>query len=348
MNIDLQTEAECEGYWGPDELESVSACPACKSVVTGYRYQNLKDHLGGVPGRWGFRECADCGSLFLDPRPTPSAIGKAYSSEAYFTHESGEARNADDNGDSIAWRLANGYLNSRFGCDRQPSNAGGRWLVPIVVPIRQQLEFFYRHLPRRTGTLLDVGCGNGAFMLRAAAAGWSVQGIEPDPAAAAMAIAAGLSVHQGDMSTFECPHAFDVVTLSHVFEHLHDPVGALTMCGQVLRPGGVLWMAMPNIEGLGHRVYGKAWFPLDPPRHLFLPSMRKLEQMCRDSGFSRVQFVRRGRFGRSAVRECAERATLLDVKTGPGWVWHMVINALSVLSTRWSEELVVLAVKDKA
>lgn len=348
MNIDAESMADGSGYWSDGELEPVDACPSCGVATTGYRYQGLLDHLGGVPGRWNFRHCECCKSLYLDPRPTPAAIGKAYSPKSYFTHESGEEKNAADNGDSFAWQLSNGYLNTRFGCRREPAHAAGRWLVPLLFPIKQQLDFFHRHLPRKCGALLDVGCGNGAFMLRAADAGWEVQGIEPDSAAAERAIAAGLCVHRGDMTTFESAEAFDAVTLSHVFEHLHDPLAALHMCRRVLKPGGMLWMAMPNIGGLGHRIYGRAWFPLDPPRHLFLPSMRELERLCRDAGFSKVVFVRRGRIGASAVRECAERAKLLGIKAGPGWLWRQVINVLSTLSPRWSEEIVVLAYKGDA
>ena len=216
----------------------------------------------------------------------------------------------------------------------------------MIVPIRQQLDYFYRHLPRKRGALLDVGCGNGAYLLRAAEAGWEVQGIEPDPAAAAQASALDFAVHQGDVTTFRAANDFDVITLSHVFEHLHDPQAVLSNCRQLLRPGGMLWMAMPNIQGLGHRVYGKAWFPLEPPRHLLLPSRRELKRLCQEAGFTGVKFLRRGRIGAGGVRECAARAALLGVASGPAWLWHLLINVLSVLSPSWSEEIVVVAFKD--
>ena len=107
-------------------------------------------------------------------------------------------------------------------------------------------------------------------------------------------------------------------------------------------------MAMPNMEGLGHRVYGKAWFPLDPPRHLLLPSRRELKSLCAQEGFTQVEFLRRGRSGASGMRECAARAVALDVASGPAWLWHVLINILSVFSPRWSEELVVAARRDGA
>lgn len=332
-------------YWQPGQLEAVNACPGCASSSKESAHVGLQDHLQHVPGYWNFVRCLGCGSLFLNPRPTPSAIGKAYAA-GYFTHEPGAVRNAVDNGASLAWRLANGYLNARFGCARQPASAAGRWLVPLVVPIRQQLDYFYRHLPRTPGALLDVGCGNGAFLLRAAEAGWDVQGVEPDPVAADQAIAAGLRVHQGAIGSFSAGPDFDVITLSHVFEHLHEPGAVLSACRNMLRPGGRLWMALPNMEGVGHRHYGTAWFPLDPPRHLFLPSRRELVRLCRAAGFSKVQFLRRGRIGKNTVRECASRAEHLGIAAGPAGLWQAVMNVVSISSPNLSEEFLVVASRD--
>lgn len=337
-----------QNYWAPNDLEAVNNCPACCASATEYRYKDLLDHLEGVPGQWNFRQCGRCDSLFLDPRPTRSAVGKAYSSESYFTHEPGAKSHAADNGDSVAWRLANGYLNSRFGCSRRPALSAGKWIIPLLVPIRQQLDCFYRHLPNMTGVVLDVGCGNGAFLLRAAEAGWHVQGIEPDPVAAEQAAASGFPVHHGDVMRFTSDKKFDVITLSHVFEHLHDPEAVLSKCRQLLRPGGMLWMAMPNMEGLGHRIYRQAWFPLDPPRHLLLPSRRALKRLCAQAGFTQLEFLRRGRIGASGMRECAARASALGIATGPAWLWNVLISILSVFSPRWSEEFIVVARMDGA
>lgn len=338
---------ESEGYWHAGELEEVETCPGCGCGSAGIEHGNLRDLLQEVPGRWNFLRCAGCGSLFLNPRPRPDAIGKAYAGD-YFTHEPGAARNAADNGASLVWRLANGYLNARFGSHRRPASAAGRWVVPMLFPLRQQLDYFYRHLPRTPGTLLDVGCGNGAFLLRAAEAGWDVLGVEPDPVAADQATAAGLRVHRGGIGSFSAGREFDVVTLSHVFEHLHEPGAVLSACRQMLRPGGQLWMALPNIEGIGHRVYRSAWFPLEPPRHLFLPSMRQLERLCHDAGFSKVSFLRRGRTGPGIFRESADRAARLGIFAGPEWLWRFATNLVSITSPRFGEEFVMVARRDGA
>lgn len=342
--IENRTESE---YWKSGELESVNGCPACGESAVSFRYKGLQDYLEGVPGIWNFRACPGCKSLFLDPRPKPGAIGKAYSTASYFTHQSGSASHAAENGCSLGWRLANGYLNARFKCQRVPASAFGRWLIPWLIPIRQQLDYFYRHLPLQAGRLLDVGCGNGAFLLRAMEAGWDVEGIEPDPVAAEQAVGSRLLIHNGDIHSYDARDRFDVITLSHVFEHLHDPSAVLSRCFELLSPGGVLWMAMPNVEGLGQEIYQDAWFALDPPRHLLLPSQGELKRLCLGAGFSEIRLIRRGRSGSAGMRLSAERAAKLGRPSRMSWLWHSLVNVVSVFSTRWSDEIVITARKKK-
>jgi 2-polyprenyl-3-methyl-5-hydroxy-6-metoxy-1,4-benzoquinol methylase len=282
--------------------------------------------------------------MFLDPRPTLQSIGKAYVS--YYTHDSGATAYTADNGRSISWKLANGYMNARYGSQRSPAYSAGRWLLPLVLPLRQQLDFFYRHLPRKSGRLLDVGCGNGVFLLRAKAAGWEVLGVEPDPIAAATARQSGLEVHAGTMDTFDETPSFNVVTSSHVIEHVHDPAGFLNQMFRLLRVGGMLWLATPNAQSLGHRRFGRAWRGLEPPRHLAIFSARALRTLLAEAGFTQICFHRRGRganyildasreIARSEGAEIRRRSTtLVDLRAS---LWATA-----------AEELVVTAYKLRA
>ncbi len=75
-------------------------------------------------------------------------------------------------------------------------------------------------------------------------------------------------------------------------EHFHDPGAAVRRCLALLRPGGVLWIATPNIDSLGHERFGADWFGLDPPRHLVLFTPRALERLLREVGFGDVRRIR--------------------------------------------------------
>lgn len=275
----------------------------------------------------------------LDPRPTLQSIGKAYAS--YYTHGSAVSSHDEDNGRSLLWKLANGYMNARYKSHRTPACTAGRWLIPLLFPLRQQLDFFYRHLPAEPGWLLDVGCGNGAFLLRAKAAGWNVLGLDPDPHAAVQVRQSGLEVHQGMLDTFDHPASFDVITSSNVIEHVHDPKMFLDQLLRLLRRDGKLWLATPNVNSTGHRHFGRSWRGLEPPRHLTIFSPAALQSMLTMTGFVDVQFHHRGR-GASyiigASRELAKKEN-----SCVGTLLTTFIDLRASIDPKAGEELVVTA-----
>ena len=89
-----------------------------------------------------------------------------------------------------------------------------------------------RNLPRPAEArrrLLDVGCGQGAFLAEMRRAGWDVQGIEPDSErrCASRGRTASPSSSEPLEETRSLPGSFDAVTMNHVIEHFHDPIEAL-------------------------------------------------------------------------------------------------------------------------
>lgn len=331
-------------FWASGELERVDACPGCGGKELAAKYVDLDDLLAHVPGAWSFDECRTCQSLCLNPRPARAVIGKAYECD-YTTHTSSVDAHQRDNGISLIWRLANDYMNRRFGSERVPASKAGRWLVPLLLPLRLQLDYFYRHLPRKSGRLLDIGCGNGAFLLRAQEAGWCVEGLEPDPAASARAREAGVVVHPVLPDAFHSSELFDRVTLSHVFEHVHEPRELLAHCHRFLRQGGVLWMSLPHIEGIGHRLYGRNWFALDPPRHLFLPAKAMLEQMLRDAGFTQIEVKRVGRGAARTFLPSQGYATARGSRGRLVKAWIGFVDIAASLFRGAAEEIVITARK---
>ena len=272
------------------ETERVPACPVCGDERRELLHAELADRLYGAPGRWRLQRCAGCGAGYLDPRPTPESIGGAY--EAYYTHEVTSPAGAPD---SLPRRLRNGYLNARYGYELRPAMPLGRFVVPLLPGRRAAADRHVRGLrrPRAGARVLDVGCGNGDFLLELRAGGWVAEGLESDARAAALARAQGLDVRDGTLEEDTYPAgSFDAVTMSHVLEHLHDPVGTLQVAREVLRDDGVLWIATPNLASPGHARYGRAWRGLEPPRHLVLFTPSALVTALDRAGFGAVSFAR--------------------------------------------------------
>ena len=289
-----------DAEWPPEHLEHLGQCPVCKSTDRRVLYSGLTDRLFGcAPGKWTLHKCAECACAYLDPRPDIKSIGQAY--KQYFTHETSEPRTGNDTNLSSAtpWRQRvrmwlraglNGYRNKRWGMALTPSNAWGRWWVPLVWPLKSvlvtQMRNLPRQLPRPGATLRDVGCGNGDFLIMARAAGWQVQGVDFDPLAVETARKHGLNVHHGGLEQLTQHHEhYDWITCSHVVEHVHDPVQWLRDMYVLLRPGGTLWLQTPNINSLGLSRFGVNWRGLEPPRHLVIFDLRCLLQKLRECGF---------------------------------------------------------------
>ncbi len=282
--------------WDANELETLGHCPICQSAARTVLYDNLTDTLFRcAPGRWTLHACNGCGTAYLDPRPSATSIGKAYAN--YYTHsEPAQPTSAKDGAD---WRSAlrtfaranlNSYRNARWQMALTPSNTWGRYVVPLVLPVRSLIEQQMRHMPSqppdRQGRLLDVGCGNGAFLKMAQAAGWSVQGIDFDPIAVAEARRQGLAVDLGGIDQLaDQAQTYDWITCSHVLEHVHDPQELLHSMHRLLRPCGTLWLQTPNIDSIGHKTYGPYWRGLEPPRHLALMPLKALCSTLKKVGF---------------------------------------------------------------
>ncbi|MGH9160735.1 MAG: class I SAM-dependent methyltransferase [Vicinamibacteraceae bacterium] len=233
--------------------------------------------------------CTSCGSGYLDPRPTPETLGLAY--REYYTHKQKPDFESLDRVSKMRRALANGYRHWRFGTADAPGSRLGVLMLVMSPRYRAKVDATMRHLPKpRPGQrLLDVGCGNGTFLVRARSAGWTVVGVDLDSNAVTVGRQQGLDVRLGSVDTLDpAIEHFDVITLSHVIEHAHEPTGMLRACRSLLRRGGSIWIDTPNIDADGHRHFGADWLGLDPPRHLVLFSLGSLQRALSISGFAEM------------------------------------------------------------
>ncbi|HEY3762913.1 MAG TPA: class I SAM-dependent methyltransferase [Verrucomicrobiae bacterium] len=328
----ILTAAPPPTEWPPNGLENVPNCPVCGGSRRRLAHEQIHDRIFRcAPGRWNFYHCENCGSGWLDPRPTPATISLAYS--RYYTH--GGTGGLDVRSASFwrRFRIAqrNSYLNAHYGYHLKPT----AW-SPVFLSNRrrQRLDSFsgYLHFLGPGARVLDIGCGNGTFLKQMRSLGWEVCGVEPDPQSAAQAQSAGLDVRVGLLQQQSLAEAsFDAITAFHVIEHLHDPVGTLRYSYKLLKPGGHITLATPNLDSFGYHRYGSAWLGLDPPRHLMLFTEKSLRQTLEQCGF----VVSRPRHLRLTARHFFKQSLIVQ-RGGDPTERHAPLPWLARFQMEWS------------
>ncbi len=252
------------------------------------RFEGLRDTAGSAPGEWSFRACGRCPALWLDPQPVPPWSPLLYRAD-YVTHR--PPQNLLGASGGLRDRLKLEVLHRAYGYPKPGFGAVTRALGAVTAlwkPLTLRLGYLIRFVPAGPGPLLEVGCGNGEFLLTMSRLGWQVRGLEPDPAAAALAREAGLAVEAVTLEDAILESGWGVIVLHHVIEHLADPVAALSRLSRLLRPGGLLVSFSPNPAGLLARRLGPAWRQLDTPRHLVLLGPAALAAAARRAGLEPV------------------------------------------------------------
>jgi SAM-dependent methyltransferase len=223
-------------------VRSSPDCPGCKAAVEDPQVLlRGHDRLTGAPGSFTVLSCSGCGLAFTHPRLRPEDFATYYP-ESYSAYEP----NVSDRPPSLGERLGSLQRQAvvRFG------------------PYRKVWQ-------RPPGRLLDVGCGTGDLAAIFGRRGWNVAGIEPSSAAAEHARAIGVEAVAGTLADAPWEEAeFDAILFNHSLEHIDDPAQAVTEAARLLRPGGLLAIAVPNFGSWHRRIFGSAWFQLDLPRHL--------------------------------------------------------------------------------
>lgn len=165
--------------------------------------------IESVDREWHFCRCAACGYVFDSPRPTLDELVAFYSQPSKYDHWLSRERARD-----ILWKRR----------------------VKKLLP------------HRRPGNLLDVGTGIGQFLAHARPFFTSVHGTEVSESAIQIAKEKyGLTIDRGQVEEMNfAASSFDNLTLFHVLEHVPNPVELVRTCHRLLRPEGILVIAVPN------------------------------------------------------------------------------------------------------
>jgi 2-polyprenyl-3-methyl-5-hydroxy-6-metoxy-1,4-benzoquinol methylase len=146
---------------------------------------------------------------------------------------------------------------------------------------------------KRGGAILDIGCSSGTFLRTMQHAAWKLYGIEREASTAQRAQeATGANVFVGDALAAPFPPGnFDVITSFDLLEHVYQPREFLAKIHSWLKPGGIYFVALPNIDSWEARIFGTYWYGLELPRHLTHFSLRSLRHVMNVVGFHELSLT---------------------------------------------------------
>ena len=167
-----------------------------------------------------------------------------------------------------------------------PVHASKSWLHEFTRRIVLRPVYFDLNRLTRDMQLLDYGCGDGWFLDHARSRVAKAVGYEPTGDLAKIVSGrVGLPVyHRPDEMRAELGGKIDVATMHFVMEHLTDLDGTLALVADVLKPGGLLYAVLPNIQSREFRMFGGRWHGFDAPRHISFPDERQLGPVLQRHG----------------------------------------------------------------
>lgn len=214
-------------------------CPVCLSDrITLYLKTFDRLHSGE---EFSLFRCQACNFIFTQDHPDEKEAGKYYESDDYIAHND----------------RAGGAYNKIY-------------LIIRSIMIKRKKRMVRKITYLKSGNLLDVGSGTGYFAGVMKRAGWNVTCIEPNKRARDFAAEVfNLNMISYDQTTSLPDSCFDCITLWHVLEHLHNPYDYIATLKKLLKPSGIMMVALPNSNSLDSHHYVHNWAAWDTPRHLW-------------------------------------------------------------------------------
>jgi SAM-dependent methyltransferase len=205
--------------------------------------------------------------------------------------------------------------------------------VRIELQTRVRARMVERQARKRHGSVLDIGCGDGDFLLAMQRRGWIATGMELAAEKRDRVRNRGVRAIGPEEWPSLQSESLDVVTLWHALEHLHRPLDALQHVRRLLKPGGICVIAVPNAGSPQARRDGSMWFGYDVPRHLWHFTPETLARLLSQTGFS-VREFRPTRIDGFTIT-----LLMLHIQSRPDWPRAIIESALrDVLLARTADD----------
>jgi len=168
------------------------------------------------------------------------------------------------------------------------------YLSPVTLKRFQEiLDGFEPY--RKTGKILDVGCGIGLFLIEAKKRGWEVHGTEFTDKAIDICRSQGINMQQGKLDpSWYKEGMFDIVTSFEVIEHINNPIEEIKNIHAILRQGGLFYFTTPNFNAVERYFLKADYNVIVYPEHLSYYTKRTINHLLTNNGFARKKLTTTG------------------------------------------------------
>lgn len=234
----------------------ISSCPVCNHSDW-EQHLKVKDHSISKEA-FSLEKCRNCSFVITQDQPDQNSIGPYYASENYISHSD----------------IQKGLVNRLYHGIR-------------TYMLDKKRTWVEENISDTTGKkLLDIGCGTGYFLSNMVENGWNGRGLEPD-VNARKAAKEKFKLKVDDASKlFEIQEQFDAITMWHVLEHVHQLNDYFEQFKKLLKPNGLLLIAVPNYTSKDAQQYKDYWAAYDVPRHLWHFSPASMKILMDKHGFT--------------------------------------------------------------
>jgi 2-polyprenyl-3-methyl-5-hydroxy-6-metoxy-1,4-benzoquinol methylase len=235
-------------------------CPVCNKAVISFSIHSKDYSL--TANDFDIIECKNCSLRYTFPMPSKEAIGPYYDFPEYISHTDVKV----------------GWMNKIYHKVR-------------TFTLHEKTKWIQSLFTGHKGQILELGAGTGAFAHAMKIKGWSVTALEPDAASRQRCLDTyGIQLQPIENLYTLSEKKFEVITLWHVLEHVHDLKDYFQAFSKLLKPNGRLIIAVPNYTSYDAFFYKKYWAAYDVPRHLYHFSPAAMNALVKQFNMQIVEY----------------------------------------------------------
>lgn len=244
-------------------------CRICKNSV-GNKIFSVKEMMLGTREKFTYFLCNQCGCLQIE---NPLDDLTPFYPKNYYSFRSSTRKM------SLFKRHFTKYRDI-YAIETKSVFLGG--LFNLLKPAHSFMNILGHTHINRQSKILDVGSGSGTRLLPLVNAGYDIVGMDPYIDA---------DIHNGSLTIlkkdiFQIEGQWDLIMLNHVFEHIVNPEPFLKKIHELLSNNGTCLIRIPVIPSYAWEKYGVNWYQIDAPRHVFIHSLKSMQMVMKETGFS--------------------------------------------------------------